>query len=505
MASTVSFWSCIFLLSLIVALSAGEDESKEYVLTLDHSNFNETVSKHDFIVVEFYAPWCGHCKKLAPEYEKAASILSSNDPQVVLAKVDANEDANKEIASQYDVKGFPTIVILRKGGKSVQEYKGPREADGIVEYLKKQSGPASAELKSADDATGFIGDKKVVIVGVFPKFSGEEFENFLAVAEKLRSDYEFGHTLDAKYLPRGESSVSGPLVRLFKPFDELFVDSKDFNVDAFEKFVEESSIPIVTLFNKDPSNHPFVVKYFDSPLAKAMLFMNFSSENGDSIRTKYQEVAGQHKGDGLVFLLGDVEASQGALQYFGLKEDQVPLIVIQTTDGQKYLKANLVSDEIAPWLKEYKEGKVPPFKKSEPIPEANDEPVKVVVADSLDELVTKSEKNVFLEFYAPWCGHCQKLAPILEEVAISYQSDADVVIAKLDATANDIPSDTYDVKGFPTIYFRSATGKLVQYDGGRTKQDIIDFIEKNRDKIGQQEPEKEQEPAKEQDPAKDEL
>lgn len=98
------------------------------------------------------------------QYEKAASILSSNDPQVVLAKVDANEDANKEIASQYDVKGFPTIVILRKGGKSVQEYKGPREADGIVEYLKKQSGPASAELKSADDATGFIGDKKVVIV-----------------------------------------------------------------------------------------------------------------------------------------------------------------------------------------------------------------------------------------------------------------------------------------------------------------------------------------------------
>jgi protein disulfide-isomerase A1 len=66
----------------------------------------------------------------------------------------------------------------------------------------------------------------VLQVGVFPKFSGEEFENFLAVAEKLRSDYEFGHTLDAKYLPRGESSVSVPLVRLFKPFDELFVDSK---------------------------------------------------------------------------------------------------------------------------------------------------------------------------------------------------------------------------------------------------------------------------------------
>ncbi|KAL3592442.1 hypothetical protein D5086_011082 [Populus alba] len=492
MVSKVSLWSCLFVFSLVVALSTGEDESKEYVLTLDHSNFTETVTKHDFVVVEFYAPWCGHCQNLAPEYEKAASILSSNDPQIVLAKVNADEKVNQEISEKYEVQGFPTIKILRKGGTSVNEYKGPRDADGIAEYLKKQTGPASAELKSADDATSFIGDNKVVIVGVFPKFSGEEFESFLAVTDKLRSDYEFAHTLDAKHLPRGESSVSGPLVRLFKPFDELFVDSKDFNVDALEKFIEESSAPVVTVFDDEPSNHPYIVKYFDSLLDKAMLFLNFSGHSADSIKTNYQEVAEQHKGDGLIFLLGDLEASQSALQYFGLKEYQAPLLVIQTTDGKKYLKSNLESDHIAPWVKEYKEGKVPPFIKSEPIPEANEEPVKVVVADSLDDLVTKSGKNVLLEFYAPWCGHCQKLAPILEEIAVSYQRDADVLIAKLDATANDIPGDTYDVKGFPTVYFRSASGKMVQYEGDKTKQDIIDFIEKNRDEVAQQEPAKDE-------------
>ena len=59
---------------------------------------------------------------------------------------------------------------------------------------------------------------------MFPKFSGEQFENFTALAEKLRSDYYFAHTSEAKFLPLGESSVTGPLVRLFKPFDELFVD-----------------------------------------------------------------------------------------------------------------------------------------------------------------------------------------------------------------------------------------------------------------------------------------
>ncbi|KAJ9146287.1 hypothetical protein P3X46_028570 [Hevea brasiliensis] len=482
MASRGSIWFCFFVLSLIAAISAGESEEKEFVLTLDHSNFTETVSKHDFIVVEFYAPWCGHCKKLAPEFEKAASILHSHDPPVVLAKIDANEEANKDLATQYEIKGFPTLKILRNGGKSIQEYKGPREADGIVEYLKKQSGPASVEIKSKEDASSFIGDKKIVIVGVFPKFSGQEFENFLAVADKLRSDYEFGHTLDAKHLPSGESSVTGPLVRLFKPFDELFVDFQDFNVDVLEKFVEESSIPIVTVFNNDPINHPYVIKFFNSPNAKAMLFTNFSSEASDSFKTKYHETAQQLKGQGIVFLLGDVEASQGAFQYFGVKEDQVPLIIIQTNDGQKYLKPNLEPDHIAPWLKEYKEGKLLPYKKSEPIPEVNNEPVKVVVADSLHDMVNNSGKNVLLEFYAPWCGHCKKLAPILEEVAISYQSDPDVVIAKLDATANDIPNDTFDVKGYPAVYFRSASGKLVQYEGDRTKEDIIGFIEKNRDK-----------------------
>ncbi|KAL4333677.1 hypothetical protein GQ457_07G022910 [Hibiscus cannabinus] len=489
MARSVSIW---FVLAAIVcsvtAISAEESsDSKEFVLTLDHSNFTDTVSKQKFMVVEFYAPWCGHCKNLAPEYEKAATILSKHDPPVILAKVDANEEANKGLANEYDVKGYPTLKILRNGGKDVQEYKGPREADGIVEYLKKQSGPASAELKSAEDATKLIDDKKIVVVGVFPKFSGEEFESYITLAEKLRSDYEFGHTLDAKHLPRGESSVTGPVIRLFKPFDELFVDFKDFNVEALEKFVEESSVPVVTLFNKDPSNHPFVIKFFNSPNAKAMLFANLSGDGIDSLKSKFREVAEQYKGQGIGFLLGDLEASQAAFQYFGVQESQVPVIIIQNNDGKKYLKPNLKADDIAPFVKDYKEGNVPPYVKSEPVPEENNEPVKVVVADTLEDMVFKSGKNVLLEFYAPWCGHCKKLAPILDEVAVHFEKDASVLIAKLDATANDIVDESFDVRGYPTIYFRSSSGNITPYEGDRTKEDIINFIDQNRDKTVQQE------------------
>ncbi|GAB2209296.1 hypothetical protein Droror1_Dr00026506 [Drosera rotundifolia] len=476
----------LVLLCLSAVRGAEGEEVADFVLTLDKSNFEETVSKHDFIVVEFYAPWCGHCKKLAPEYEKAASTLKSHDSPIALAKIDASDESNKDLASSFDIKGFPTLKILRNGGKIVQEYKGPRDADGIVSYLKKQSGPSSNEIKSAEDAVAVIGDDKVVIVGIFSEFSGEEFTNFTVLAEKLRSDYDFAHTLDAKLLPRGESSVSKPVVRLFKPFDELFVDFQDFHVDALEKFVEGASIPTVTLFNKDPNNHPYVIKFFNKENTKAMLFLNLADETSSAVESKYRDVAEAYKGKDIGFLLGDLVDSQGALQYFGVKEEQAPAIVIQTNDGKKYIKPNAAPEDVAVWIKEFEEGNLLPHKKSEAIPETNDEAVKVVVADTLDEIVFNSGKNILLEFYAPWCGHCKKLAPTLDEVAVSFENDPDVVISKLDGTANDIPQDIFEVKGYPTLYFRSSSGNVVPYDGDRTKEDIIEFIQKNRDQAPQE-------------------
>ncbi|MCL7042838.1 hypothetical protein MKW94_016787 [Papaver nudicaule] len=504
-----NFFSVLLALFLCIStprlISATEEEGGakvvESVLTLDHTNFHDTIKKHDFIVLEFYAPWCGHCKSLAPEYEKAASLLSSHGPPIVLAKIDANEESNKALATEFNVGGFPTLKIARNGGKDITDYKGPREADGIVEYLKKQVGPASAAINSAEDASNLISDKKVFVVGVFPKFSGEEFENFMSLAEKLRSDYDFGHTLNAKYLPRG-GDVSVPTIRFLKPFDELFIDSQDFNVDALEKFLGEANVPLVTQFDRDPKNQPYVSKFFNNPNAKVMMFLNISGELADGIISKFQEVARHQKGKGLGFLMGDLESSERALQYFGLKADQVPLIIIQNTNKEKYLKENLKADQIEPWIEEYMTGNVKPFRKSEPIPKVNDEPVKVVVGDNVEDVFFNSGKNVLLKFYAPWCGHCKTLAPILDEVAVSFQSDPEVIIAKLDATTNDFPADKFKVEGYPTLYFKSASGVAVQYDGGRTKEDIIDYIEKNKETIVK--PEESTETAKP-DTTKDEL
>ena len=95
------------------------------------------------------------------QYEKAAAILNKHDPPVVLEKVDASEESNKALAAKYDVKGYPNLIIFRNEGKNLQDYKGPRDAEGIVSYLKKQAGPPFAEVKSPDDLENLFNNKKV--------------------------------------------------------------------------------------------------------------------------------------------------------------------------------------------------------------------------------------------------------------------------------------------------------------------------------------------------------
>jgi len=136
-------------------------------------------------------------------------------------------------------------------------------------------------------------------------------------------------------------------------------------------------------------------------------------------------------------------------------------------------------DEISDFVKSVLNGKAEAFIKSEKIPKKQGNVVKVV-GKTFRQIVEDDSKNVLIEFYAPWCGHCKSLAPIYEELGKEFKDDNSVVIAKMDSIANDITSPDYIVEGFPTIYFKPAFGNPMKYDKGREIADFITFIEENK-------------------------
>ncbi|KAJ7547797.1 hypothetical protein O6H91_08G104900 [Diphasiastrum complanatum] len=476
----------------VAADEAAAAPKESFVVVLDASNFTQFIKEHAFIVVEFYAPWCGHCKRLAPEYEKAAEELKSNDPPIILAKVDADEETNKPLAAEYGVSGFPTLKIIENKGENVRDYKGPREAAGIVAFLKKQTGPASEELTSVDQVASLLEENDVVIVGVFEHYESEEFFNFTKAAEPLRSDYAFVHTSDVSLLPIKIVTLVGPAVRLFKTFDEGFNDIKDFSVEALTEFYNEASFRLVTELNLESAKAAQLDKFFNSPESKVFLFANLSDSDANEYKEAFKKLANFGKGKGLRFMIANAEDVENALQHFGIDKEGLPAIIVQDTNNKKFVLDNAKPSELEAWLQSYLDGKLEERVKSDPIPETNDKPVKVIVTKSLNDFIT-SGKNVLLEFYAPWCGHCKALEPTYEEVAVHFQDDHNIIVAKMDATTNDVPSALFDVRGFPTIYLHSATGVATIYDGERSKDELIKFVNRHRS------------PAQEVETVKDEL
>lgn len=100
------------------------------VLDLTTETFDDALKTNSVVLVEFYAPWCGHCKTLAPKFEAAATQLKG---VAAIAKVDCT--AQDSVCSRFGVRGYPTLKLFRDGTPS--EYNAARETDAIVAFMKK--------------------------------------------------------------------------------------------------------------------------------------------------------------------------------------------------------------------------------------------------------------------------------------------------------------------------------------------------------------------------------
>jgi protein disulfide-isomerase A1 len=423
-------------------------------------NFDNILKENEHVLVEFYAPWCGHCKQLAPEYEKAAKILADEKSLIKLVKVDATVHA--DLGKQYQVSGYPTIYFFKNGAKVT--YEGDRTADGIVAWLKKKSGPASTLVNDESEL-----GTETTAYGVFSGESSEAYAAFLNVATTA-DDFKFAH----KFGGAKESITIYPRKLVYEG------DLKD--SENIKKWIEEEGFP--TLSELDQKSWKRTV------MNKKSLFVGFIHPENDEKHAEQkkdlQTVADKYKGKYAVTWMDGVK-NEGLASRWGATGKVIPTaILLHFAEGSQDPKFYIWNEDtekeynvksISNFLDQTVVGKYAGFKKSEPIPESNDGPVKVVVGKQFEEIVFDKTKDVLLEFYAPWCGHCQKLVPIYDELGTSFKDSKNVVIAKIDATANSYP-ESISVRGFPTIMLFPAGDKEnpIPYEGDRTFDAMKAFV-----------------------------
>ena len=137
---------CLALLATAAVAHGDHDHSHDDadagdVVILDESNFDSEVKEASLTLVEFFAPWCGHCKSLAPEYEIAATAFKNLGSQAIIASVDA--DAHRALGTRFKVTGFPTLKWFPAGSLEPEAYSGGRTAADIVTFVNSKAGTSA--------------------------------------------------------------------------------------------------------------------------------------------------------------------------------------------------------------------------------------------------------------------------------------------------------------------------------------------------------------------------
>lgn len=481
MRSSIVVVSAVLVASLVgkeEAPVAAASSTASSVVQLTDDTFDEFVNSQELSMVKFYAPWCGICKQIKPDYEKAAQDLAQVAPNIKMASIDCTEQ--KKQCERYGIPGYPTMKVFRRGGAGEgKDYKGARGATDFVNYLVKQSAPLLTAVTS-ENIVEFTNSQDIVVVGSYAPGSPEE-KAFKAAAEALRDTYTFG-------------AVEQPSVTVYKKFDDKIAvfRSSEFTEDAIKAFVKAEAIPLVDEIGRD--NY---TRYMESPLPLAYAFYE-GEEQKAQLKPELEAATKQFRGKINSVFINAALFGQFA-SGLNLEVGKWPALVVHTMESDsKYPYAQgkaITAADLTEHFRGVLSGDIKPTYKSEPVPseeEFKKAAVKTVVYNNFESVVQNPAADVLVEFYLPNCPACINLDPIYtklgEKWAASKQHSSNLVIVKMNVVANDIPKKLQaELQAFPTIKLYKARKdpkdgqekEVITFDSARTVNSFLEFLEKN--------------------------
>jgi len=246
--------------------------------------------------------------------------------------------------------------------------------------------------------------------------------------------------------------------------------------DSLSAFYKPLMVPTLFKFTEEE-----IEAVFGQQQNTVILFREEADDDAAWVKI-YEEASKAHKGKMLFAFSDKSNDIQGKLaEFMGVTDDDLPTlrcILPEKMTKFAYPEAikEMTSESIGKWIDSIKDGSLKPHLKSDPVPENNDGGVTVIVGTEFEKIVMDPTKDVLVKYYAPWCGHCKKLAPIWDELGDAFKDNKDVVIAKFDATTNE--AEGVNIRGYPTLIWYPKDNKAGEnYEGERDLAGLKSFIE----------------------------
>jgi len=434
------------------------------VVKLTEDTFNSFIKENPKALIKFFVPWCGHCKRLAPEFETASSKVHEG---VILAEVNAEEEV--ELGKRFVYDSYPTVQWFDHGVAT--EYNGGFDSSEIVGWTNLMTMAVPVfEYDSILEAREAYPDNIVVVNTAkegttdFNYFNALAAENrLMAKFVRLSSEHQESEPHEIAMYRRGDS-------------EPVKLSITDQSSNAVKKFLKIERVPLFgaitpeTFEDYGGTGRGFIwvagkssdmVKYKD-------LFSNFAKTQRETYNVVFMDLDdSQRQADGMI----------GAEKY--------PVIALMKEEGPgRYIleEEHFTIEKLERWMEDISFGVIDPVLKSELDPISNEEPIKIVVGRQFNDIVVE-DKDVLLMIEAPWCGHCKKVQPTYQKVAEKLTLlSPEIVVAKIDGTANEIGDRRFKFQSFPTIYWKKAGATPVKYAGDRSYNNFMTFVKANATK-----------------------